>query len=361
MLRCAFIFLLLVGISAAKAQESWPSPEVEALYKSAQASLSSGSFKQAIASYQQAIVLAPEKAILYRDLANAYLLSGNYSRAEQTITPIIDKGGADAQSYALASAVHSALKEDKKARKLLDRGLELYPNSGFLFHEKGKYYEEKDDRQEALKTWLAGIAADPGYHINYYEAARMYMQTSKPVWAIIYGEIFVNLERYTPRSGETRKMILAAYKRFYATPDAEELPSFGKAGSGNIANSFEQAVMQTLLRLAPVVADGVSTENLTMLRTRFSMEWAAKYAAKYPFTLFDYWDDLLRAGHFDAYNLWLFGRAENQAQYDAWVKFHPEALPAYEQYYAAHPLRPTAADAYNDGALKGIFLKTQKR
>ncbi len=357
-----YLSLLILFMPVAHAQEAWPSPEVEALYKSAQASLSSGNFKQAIASYQQAIALAPGKAILYRDLANAYLLSGNYERAQSTISPLIENGQADAQSYALASAVQSALKEDKKARKLLDQGLGKYPGSGFLYHEKGKYYEEKDELQDALKTWQEGIAADPGYHTNYYEAARIYMQTSKPVWTIIYGEIFVNLERYTPRSGETRKMLLAAYRRFYATPDATDVPRFGKNPSAEVPGNFEEAVTQTLLRLAPVTADGITTENLTMLRARFTMDWMATYTAKYPFTLFRYWDDLLRAGHFDAYNEWLFGRAENTAQYDAWVKFHPEAVPAYDSYYAQHPLQPTASDAYNNGSpSKSIFLKVQKR
>jgi hypothetical protein len=215
--------------------------------------------------------------------------------------------------------------------------------------------------QDALHSWLRGISVDPGYHINYYEAARAYMKTTKPVWAIVYGEIFVNLERFTPRSGESRKLLLAAYKRFYATPNEDEMPHFGKNTANKDAQSFEEALTQVLLHLAPVTSDGVTTENLTMLRTRIAMEWMNTYAAKYPFTLFQYWDDLLRAGQFDAYNQWLFGRAENQAQYDAWVKFHPEAIPAYEQYYAAHPLRPTAADAYNDGVLKGIFIRPQKR
>jgi tetratricopeptide (TPR) repeat protein len=339
----------------------WPSPEVEALYKSAQASLASGAFKQAIASYQQAIVLAPGQAILYRDLASAYLLSGNYSRAESTVNQLIEKDRADAQAYAIASAVQSALKEDKKARRLLQDGLEKYPNSGFLKHELGKYYEEQGDNQEALKAWLDGISIDPAFHINYYDAARAYMKTTKPVWAIVYAEIFVNLERFTPRSNETRKMLLSAYKRFYGTPDEEGVPQFGKGRTNAAAKNFEDAVSQTLLRLAPVLSDGVSAENLTMLRTRFAMDWMAKYAGKYPFTLFQYWDDLLRAGHFDAYNQWLFGRAENQAQYDAWVKFHPESVPAYEAYHATHPPQPTAGDAYNDAVLKGIFLKAQKR
>lgn len=360
----AALLLCLFGLpgSAAQAQIiNWPSPEVEALYKSAQASLSSGAFRQAIASYQQAIALAPGQAILYRDLSNAYLLSGNYTRAESTITQLIEKGEADAQSYAIASAVQTALKEDKKARRLLEKGLEKYPASGFLQHERGKYYEELGDMENALKAWLTGIASDPGYHINYYDAARAYMKSSKPVWAIIYGEIFVNLERYTPRSNETRKLLLAAYRRFYATPDATDIPRFGKAASTAQPKNFEDALSQTLLRLAPVLADGISTENLTMLRTRFVMDWMATHGAKYPFTLFRHWDDLLRAGHFDGANQWLFGRAENGAQYEAWIKFHPEAVKGYEQYYAKHPLQPNAADAYNDASVKGIFLKAQKR
>lgn len=351
--------ILLTGKAGAQVI-NWPSPEVEALYKSAQASLASGAFRQAIASYQQAIALAPSQAILYRDLANAYLLSGNYDRAQSTITQLIEKDRADPQAYAIASAVQTALKEDKKARRLLEKGIERYPTSGFLQHELGKYYEEQGDEQSALKSWLEGISIDPAYHINYYDAARAYMRTSKPVWAIVYGEVFVNLERYTPRSGETRKLLLSAYRRFFATPDATDVPRFGKSSQAS-AKTFEEAVSQTLLHLAPVLSDGVSTENLIMLRSRFVMDWMQRYGARYPFTLFRNWDDLLRAGHFDAYNQWLFGRAENAAQYEAWAKFHPEAVPAYEAYNAQYPLQPTSADAYNDAALKGIFIKTQKR
>ncbi len=360
-LCCALLLIFGPWLPRANAQnESWPSPEVETLFQSAQSALAAGNFGPAIASFQQAIALAPDKPILYRDLANAYLLSGNYRRAENTITPLIENDRADAQAYAIAASVQTALHEDKKARKLLDKGLEKYPASGFLFHEKGKYYEQQHDLPEALKTWIAGIAADPGYHVNYYEAARAYMQTDQPVWAILYAEIFINLERYTPRSGETRKLLLVAYKRLYGTPDAESVPCFGKASKAAPAN-FKEAVEQTFLHLAPVLSDGFSTENLTMLRTRFSIEWSARYVVRYPFSLFNYWDDLLRAGHFDAYNQWVFGRAENEAQYNAWIKFHPEALPAYEKYAGTHPFLPTASDAYNSGEVKGIFLNSKPR
>jgi len=330
----------------------WPNPEVEQLYKSAQASLSAGAYRQAIASYQQAIAQAPDVMILHRDLAQALLLSGNPLRAEKVIDPLIEKGEADAMSYVIAANVQMGLKEDKKARKLLDKGIEKFPNSGFLYHERGKFYEEQDNMTDALRQWVEGTAAEPTYHLNYYEAARSYMGTTKYVWAIIYGEMFVNLERSTPRSAETRKLLLSAYNRFYATPD--QVKGSKKQKKTEIDN-FEAAVSETLLKLAPVLSDGINTESLTMLRTRFSMEWMAAYAGRFPFTLFRMYDELLRAGHFDAYNQWLFGRAENAAQFDAWVKFHPGAILEYELFYTRHPLRPIPADAYSHDISKQMF------
>lgn len=357
-----FRMLLLVAGSALSCAGSagaqvvtWPNPEVEQLYRSAQSSLAAGAFRQAIASYQQAIALVPDQTILYRDLAQAYLLSGNALRAEKVINPLIDKGQGDAQSYAIAANVQTALREDRKARKFLDEGIAKYPNSGYLYHERGRIAADANDQVTALRMYTAGMKAEPSYHLNYYDAARLYVRTDEPVWAIIYGEIFVNLERPTARSGETRKLLLAAYKRFYAQPDAAAEPRFGKKRKSD-PDKFADAVSSVLLRLAPVVADGISTENLTMLRTRFVIDWqTAGYWDKYPFTPFRMQDDLLRAGHFDAYNQWLFARAENPAQADAWNKFHPDAVPGYERYYQQHPLLLTASDAHNGDIPKKLF------
>ncbi len=356
LLLTALSLVFLIGRSPAAAQViKWPNPEVEQLYRSAQASLAAGAYKQAIASYQQALIAAPGQMVVRRDLAQAFLLSGSPLRAQAILDPLIDNGEADASTYAIAATAQTALREDKKARKLLDKGIEKYPNSGFLYHEKGKYYENTGDMWSALKQWTAGIGVDPAYHLNYYEAARGYMQTTTPVWAIIYGEIFINLERPTPRSAETRKLLLSAYKRFYATPDVFG----GQAAMKSLppVHTFEDAVTQTLMKLSPVLADGVTTENLTMLRTRFSMDWTNNFADKYPFTLFRMFDELLREGHFDAYNQWVFGRVENGSQYEAWLKFHPEAMPEYEAFYRKRPLLPTASDAYNTEISKRIFPK----
>lgn len=358
----ASLCLLLAHPKKGTAQVvNWPNPEVETLYKSAQASLSSGAYQKAIASYQQAIPLAPQLPILYRDLANAYYRAGMYEKAEKTITPLIEKDGADAISFSLASSIQTALKNDKQAKKYLEKGLEKYPSSGYLFYELGKYFEEKRDEQKALTQWVAGLQADPSYPLNYYAAAQSYLLSKTPIWAIIYGEIFANLERSTPRSQEARKLLLAAYKKFYSSPGIAAVPAFGKKEKETIASDFEEAARQTLIKLAPVLADGITTENLIMLRTRFTMDWMANYQKKFPYTLFDYWDTLLREGHFDAYNQWLFGKTENASQFEAWTKFHPEVIPAYNGYYQEHPLMMTGADNYNQGISKKIFESTPNR
>src|SRR5690606_147016 len=111
--------------------------------------------------------------------------------------------------------------------------------------------------------------------------------------------------------------------------------------------------------LSPVVSDGITTENLTMLRTRFIMDWYQAYAYSYPFSLFSRHQDMIRNGYFDIYNQWLFGKAENMQLYEAWNKFHQDAMPSLERYLRENPYRPVSADFYNDKVVDGIFLKNK--
>jgi len=359
-MRCLVFYIVLFRVSLSSSRLAaqainWPNPEVETLYKSAQASLSSGAFQQAIASYQQAISLAPDLPILYRDLGNAYYRAGRYEIAAKTVEPLIATNRADMFTYSLASSIQSALKNEKQARKYLDRGLEQYPKSGYLYYENGKYYEGQKEESKALANWLQGINREPGYALNYYAAAQSYLLSRKPIWALFYGEIFVNLERNTPRSQEARKLLIAAYRKFFSSTEIVSVPKFGKKQQELSPGNFEAAARSVLIKLAPILADGMNTENLIMLRTRFAMEWMAGYQQKFPVSLFAYWDDLLQQGYFDAYNQWLFGKADNAAQFESWIKFHPKAIPEYEAYYSLHPLMPSGISEYNGGVGKDLF------
>jgi tetratricopeptide (TPR) repeat protein len=337
------------------AQTQWPNPEVEKMYKQAREFHSNGNLQQAIKLYLQALQIAPEMLILHRELAQAYYVSGMYDKSRAVLDPIIKSGEADEQTYQILAASMAASGEKKKVRNLLQKGIERFPHSGLLYHELGVHYLENGDREEALKAFVSGIEADPAYHVNYYEAARQYMNTNKPVWAILYAEIFINLEQQTPRSNETRTMLIAAYKRFFNSIGRTESPKYNSKKQE--IETFETAVSNTLTKLSPIIADGFSTENLTMLRTRFIMDWDLHYGSKYPFSLFSRQDDLIRNGYFDIYNQWLFGKAENMQLYEAWLRFHPTDMPEFEQWVKERPYYPVAGDFKNDKVVKDIFQK----
>ncbi len=366
-LKYILCFLLLTGATySLQAQtQAWQSPEVEAMYNDGRNYMSSGNLAQAIAIYQQAIQLAPGQLVLHRELGRAYYMMGNYDEAKNVLEPIITSGDADDQSYQAMAQCLSLSGDKKRAKAMLQKGIASYPHSGLLYHDMGKLYDDEDETVYALETWLDGIQADPGYHVNYYEAARTYMNTNKTVWAILYGEMFVNIERQTPRAEETKQMLFEAYKKLYTDiAPGDESPKYknGKRPNGLVgAVPFEEAVRSTYLKLSPVVSDGISAESLAMLRARFSIEWSYQYASQYPFTLFTYYDVMLRNGFFDMYNEWLFGKAESPQQYESWNAFHTGDMPKYEAWAQANVMRPAGGDFYNDKQVDGIFGKKKKK
>ncbi len=355
------VALVLFTSFQVKAQTDWPTPEVKDMYDQARDFLSKGYLQQAIITYQHAIQLAPDKLVLYRDLGKAYYLSGNYKDAQATLEPILKSNEADDQTYQVMASCLKAENDTKKAKTILERGIAHFPHSGILYHDLGKIYDDGNEEVYALQTWLDGIEKDPAYHVNYYEAARTYMNTDKIVWAIIYGEIFVNIEQQTPRSNETRKMLVDAYTKLFYNISTGNVPKFGQVKSLDEAHSFEEAVKNTLLKLSPIISDGINTENLIMVRTRFLMDWYAQYADRYPFTLFTYQDNMLRNGFFDIYNEWLFAKAQNEQEYTAWNKFHEGAMTQFEAWKAQHPFKPVADDFYNNKKVEDIFTKPKKK
>lgn len=351
---------LCLAMPALGQDTSWPSPEVAQMYQQARNYLSVGNFKQAIVTYQQAIQLAPDKMELYRDLGKAYYLSGDYKSAQSTLGPLLNSAQADDQSYQIMASSQAATGDKKKARNTLQAGMQHFEHSGLLYHELGKMYDDDNSTADALKVWLRGIQQDPGYHLNYFDAARTYSNTPEYIWTMLYGEIFLTMEQHTPRADDMRGMVLDAYKKLFSTAPTDAVPVFGKNAEVPV-NGFEGAVRTTLLHLSPTVIDGITTENLTMLRTRFIIDWLPQYGAQYPFSLFAYQDKMIRDGVFEAYNESLFGKAENAQWYSAWIKFHTEAMPQLETWIAQHPYHPQPADFYNDNDIDRLFSAKKKK
>jgi hypothetical protein len=340
-----FITLFALNGIQGYAQEDF-NPDVKRMQESARSYLSRGDYANAIMMYSQAVRQSPTDVSLRRDLAYTYFLSGDAKKAKEIIDPVVSSSAADEQTYQVASAVENALGNTGKAKRLLNEGISKYANSGLLYNSKGNLMNSDKSTKDALAAYNMGIRVEPSYHMNYYNAAKIYFQEDEPVWALIYGEIYVNLEQNTARTTETKKMMIDAYRKLFSPGKDEKLPDFKSQqakAEGNKKN-FEAIYKSLMSQSATAISEGLSTENLIMLRTRFMLAWSHNYSINFPFTLFSYQDKMLHDGVYDAYNQWLFGAVDNSQEFSLWVKNNSKSYSDFENWRKRNLLQPTVYD-----------------
>ncbi|MGN6400075.1 MAG: tetratricopeptide repeat protein [Flavisolibacter sp.] len=316
------IFLLLfsaVSFATAFAQAQEAAPQ-----ETARNFMRSGDWDNAILVLNRALQQDPKNLDLQKDLAMSYYYKRDYTRALEQIKPMLDRDDADEVVFQIGGNVYKALEEVKEADKMYKKALKKFPNSGPLYSEYGELLWEKKD-YNAIDLWEKGIELAPSYAGNYYNAALYYYYTKDKIWTVIYGEIFVNMEYLTDRATEMKKLLLKAYK--------EKLFSdVGSAKEQTKNSPFANAVLQTFNKQASLLNKGVSTETLNMIRTRFILDWYKDYAAKFPFRLFDYQQQLINDGMFEAYNQWFFGTVQNLPEFDKWTKTNNDAYTKFTTF-----------------------------
>ena len=173
---------------------------------------------------------------------------------------------------------------------------------------------------------------------NYYNAAKFYYMSSDKVWGLIYGEMFINLESYSRRTPEIKGMLLEGYKKLFTESDMMK--------NQDLKSDFVKAFLTTMKNQAQVINAGVTPETLSALRTRFVLEWFDKHALSFPFRLFEYQQQLAKAGLFDAYNEWIFGAAGNLSSFQQWTATHSEEYGKFTTFQKNRVFKVPAGQNY---------------
>jgi tetratricopeptide (TPR) repeat protein len=299
------------------------------LHENARTFMRQGDFSNAIVILTRALQMDKNNLEMQKDLAMSYYYKRDFEKALEEVKVLMDRDDADVVCFQIAGNVYKALEEVKECERVYKKGLKKFPNSGPLYSEYGELLWAKKDFS-AIEQWETGIKVDPACSGNYYNAARYYYFTKDKVWSVIYGEIFVNMESLSDRGAAMKQLLLDVYK--------EKLFSDANLMTGQEKNKseFAKAFLDCMNKQSSVADRGINTETLTMIRTRFILEWFDKYASKYPYKLFDYERQLIQEGIFSAYNQWLFGTVENLSAYDSWIKTHDEE---YQNFVAFQKTR----------------------
>lgn len=315
--------------------------DVKTMHENAKTFMRSGDFENAVLILNRALQQDKNNLELQKDLVMSYYLKRDYTKALELVKPLVDRDDADVVCFQIAGNVYKALEEVKECDKVYKKGLKKFPKSGPLYSEYGELLLSARDNS-AIQQWEKGIQLDPAYGGNYYNAARYYFFTKDKVWSLIYGEIFVNMESLSERGAAMKDLLFKGYKeKLLAEVDLTK-------GEEKNKSEFAKAFLQTMNKQSSLASNGVTTETLGMIRSRFILDWYTTNATKFPFRLFDYQRQLMQQGMFEAYNQWLFGPVDNLAAYETWTKSHPEQFETFNTFQKSRVFRMPQGQYYHE-------------
>jgi len=296
-----------------------------------------GDYANAILVLNRGLQQDPQNIEMAKDLGMSYYFQKDNSKALEVIKPLLDRDDANDQLFQIAGNIYKQLDMPKDAEKNYKKGLKKFPSSGPLYNEYGEILWSQKEYQDAISQWEKGIEAEPSYSRNYYNAAKYYFFTPDKVWSILYGEIFINMEPLGTKTPEIKQLLLDSYKKLYTDPNLEQ--------GNKDENRFVKAFLQKMNRQSAIAESGLTAETLTMIRTRFILDWYNDDSNK-PYKLFEYQRQLLKEGMFDAYNQWIFGSVQNLSTYQNWSVAHASEYNEFNTFQKGRIFKIPAGQNY---------------
>lgn len=293
------------------------------LQATAKSFMRQGDYANAVLILSRCLEKEPNNTIIGKDLALSYFYIQNNEKALEIIKPVLESKDADDQCFLIAGNIYKQLSKPKESEKVFKKGIKVFPESGSLYNELGELQIAANNNKDAIKNWEKGIEKDPSYSKNYYNAARFYFASNNNVCCILYGEIFTNMEPNNPKANQIKKVIVESYKRLFS--------NIALAKNNKRNKDFTNLYLSLLEKQGIQPNQNVNVEFLSMVRSRFIIDWFA-VSNRPTFKLFEYQQQLLKEGLFEAYNQWLFGAVENEASYNNWVNTHTTESVAFSKF-----------------------------
>ncbi|WP_448700089.1 tetratricopeptide repeat protein [Mucilaginibacter sp. AW1-3] len=344
--KIIILFLFLFTIDTASAQSGLL--KAKDLGRQAVVLEDQGRFMEALNLLSEAQKLDPASAVYPYEMAYCYYSNKNYNRAIEILIKLKDYKDVFARVYQLLGNSYDDAGMKDKAIETYEAGLKLFPNAGELYLESAVIQIGKQDFVKALNFCEQGIKADPAFPSNYYWASRIYCATTETVWGIIYGEIFMNLERNTKRTNEISKLLFDTYKTSITIGESGKARvDFSKRDTINVDPKADISKFKMPFNLAyglPVLMNvgtqkTIDLESLNSIRTGFISSYhKLGYDKLYPNALFSYQDEIIKAGHFEAYNHWLLMKGDETA-FNLWYQANKPKWDAFYAWYNANPIK----------------------
>lgn len=364
-----FMAFLYSGLLLSQATES-ETQAIEMTQKAIEL-MDNGKINESLKLLNEALKLDPENNDIKYEKAYAYYLDKNYKSAIKELETLRRKPDASPAVYQLLGNSYDLNKKSKKAIEIYDIGLAQFPKSGSLHLERGNMELIQKNYSEALKYYEKGIEVDPFFPSNYYWASKIYLSGDNEVWGMLYGEMFLNIERGTRRTQEISKLLYDTYvSEITFTNDTSIKVSFS-SNKLYITNtnpddiieqiaSFGLLCYEPYLSLACLNQKVINIKSLHEIRTNFLSLFNQKnQQPNFKNILFDFQDSLISKNNFEAYNYWLLN-AGNPSEFQTWKDANKEKWDLFSNWFKENGIPLTETNYFHKKKMKYSKIEESK-
>ncbi|MFM7007092.1 MAG: tetratricopeptide repeat protein [Flavobacteriales bacterium] len=333
--------LIAFSISAPYAQENPAAKEINEAIEA----MDAGNFSQSRVILEEVLQKDSTNYDAWYEYAYSYYLQKDYNKALEIMQSQTKNAQATDQLWQMIGNSLDIIGKPEEALAAYAQGLERFPNSGRLYVESGNIFLIQNKIDEAIPYYEKGIEMAPEYPSNYYRLARIYCNSENEIWGVLYGEIFMNLERNTQRTREISALLYQTYQKALSYEKGQWLISFAKDASP-FTIDFEMAIG---LAAAAYGIDNkkpsINVASLTAIRKALLKTLSEQDKVK-DMVLFTFWQQIDDMNFWDAYNYWVFAQAPND-QFEKWRKNNTSDFSYFVKWYNPNPIVITEATYFS--------------
>lgn len=307
--------------------------------------MDNGQIAESIKLLEESMRLDPDNINYPYEIGYAHYINKDYQRVIDILAPLTKRKDANDRVYQLLGNSYDMIGQREKSIETYKAGLKKIPASGKLFLELGGMYLHTKEYDRAINYFEKGVEVEPGYSSNYYHLAKLFLNSDEEVWGMIYGELFMNLERNSSRTAEISKMLYDTYKReIKFTSDTSFTVSFSKSAAININSKkiqlpFGLGVYEPTLMMEMLSEKEIDINSLDRIRTGFVKNYFKNNRdKKYPIVLFDYQNRILKEGHLESYNHWILMKGDEEG-FTKWQDSNTDKWDNFVTWFNANGLK----------------------
>ncbi|MBM2813493.1 MAG: hypothetical protein HW421_255 [Ignavibacteria bacterium] len=319
--------------------------------------MDSSHFYKAIELFNRALELEPNSLQYQYEKALAYFKLEKYDTAITLLSPLRSYKDTKDHVWQLLGNSYDLTGKRDSAFIIYQEGLQKFPNSGRLYLEMGISYLSRKKGKEASGFWEKGVIAAPEYPLNYYYLTKHFAKTAETIWAIFYGEIFLNLNADPRKKDEISKLLYQTYiNSIFTKEDTIYKVRFTQVSitSNTIDSSgvpfqiaFQKLMEQVFAAQKDKADKTISIGELTECRLNFIILWNKSiYSKRFPNLVLKRLTEVLKNKYFDEYNFYIFKEA-SPGQFDLWSEKNMKKYGKFLLWLDKNPLRINQSDVFH--------------